>query len=185
MYHTHEATLPHDKVYALLGMSSDDLSEAGLSPNYGVEWEELLKRLVKFLLGEKVSVETWCHREMAVVQSKGCILGHVSPVENDIAWDDIQNVDITLKNIPRYLGHKGEWSARWALQASAKSIQKGDLVCLLQGVSKPIIIRRCKDHFAVIMIAACWELGTANQSDRLGDHVTRGRNDLSAKSTCT
>ena len=31
----------------------------------------------------------------------------------------------------------------------------------------------------------CWELGTVNQSDRLGDHVTRGRNDLSAKSTCT
>ena len=31
----------------------------------------------------------------------------------------------------------------------------------------------------------CWELGTANQSDRLGDHVIRGRNDLSAKSTCT
>ena len=34
-------------------------------------------------------------------------------------------------------------------------------------------------------ICRCWELGTANQSDRLGDHVIRGRNDLSAKSTCT
>ena len=34
-------------------------------------------------------------------------------------------------------------------------------------------------------VVSCWELGTANQSDRLGDHVIRGRNDLSAKSTCT
>src|SRR4051795_4819938 len=34
MYHTHKATKRHDKVYALLGMSSDDLSEANLLPNY-------------------------------------------------------------------------------------------------------------------------------------------------------
>src|SRR5215216_5740368 len=47
MYHTHNATELHDKVYALLGMSSVDGSRASLSPNYGVPWEELLQRLVK------------------------------------------------------------------------------------------------------------------------------------------
>jgi hypothetical protein len=36
MYHTHEATKRYDKVYALLGMSSDNLKKAGLVPNYGV-----------------------------------------------------------------------------------------------------------------------------------------------------
>jgi hypothetical protein len=30
MYHAHEATQIHDKVFALLGMSSDDLSKSGL-----------------------------------------------------------------------------------------------------------------------------------------------------------
>jgi hypothetical protein len=35
-YYTHEATKRHDKVYALLGISSDDLSKANLQPNYGV-----------------------------------------------------------------------------------------------------------------------------------------------------
>ena len=35
------------------------------------------------------------------------------------------------------------------------------------------------------LFVSCWELGTANQSDRLGDHVTGGRNDLSARSACT
>ena len=52
MYHNHDATLLHDKVYALLGMSgisSDGLSKANLLPNYGVKWEELLQRLIKFL----------------------------------------------------------------------------------------------------------------------------------------
>src|SRR4051812_45557292 len=53
MYHTHEASKRHDKVYALLGMSTDDLSLARISPDYGVPWEELLKRIIKHLLGEK------------------------------------------------------------------------------------------------------------------------------------
>ena len=77
MYHTHKATKRHDKVYALLGMSSDDLSKAGLLPNYGLPWKELLQRLAKFLLYEKVSVETWGDKEMAVIKSKGCVLGKV------------------------------------------------------------------------------------------------------------
>jgi hypothetical protein len=36
MYHAHEATKRHDKVYALLGMSSDDLRKAKLLPDYRV-----------------------------------------------------------------------------------------------------------------------------------------------------
>jgi len=36
MYHTREATVPNDKVYALLGMSSNGLSATGLSPDYTV-----------------------------------------------------------------------------------------------------------------------------------------------------
>jgi hypothetical protein len=36
MYHTHEPTKRHNKVYALLGMSSDDFSKANLLPDYRV-----------------------------------------------------------------------------------------------------------------------------------------------------
>jgi hypothetical protein len=35
-----------------------------------------------------------------------------------------------------------------------KSIRMGDLIYLLQGASKPLIIRLCQDHCAVIMITA-------------------------------
>jgi hypothetical protein len=34
MYHTHEATKRYDKVYALLGMISDNFSDMNLSPDY-------------------------------------------------------------------------------------------------------------------------------------------------------
>lgn len=161
MYHNHEATLLHDKVYALLGMSGmsfDDLSKANLLPNYEVEWEELLQRLVKFLLCEKMSIETWSGKEIAVIKSKGCILGKISSVQNTISLDGRQGVNVIFKNISGHLaGHLGYnrgRSAHWTLQPSAKPIRDGDLICLLQEASKPTIIRLRKDHFVIIMIAA-------------------------------
>ncbi|KAF1960420.1 HET-domain-containing protein, partial [Byssothecium circinans] len=152
MYHAHEATKRHDKVYALLGMSSDDLSEANLLPDYNDPWEELLQRLAKFLLGEKISVETWGDKEIAAIKSKGCILGKISEVLGDTSLDDRHGVDVIVKNT---LGQPGGKEMQyWTLGSSAKSIRDGDLICLLQGASKPAVIRSCKDHFAIIMIAA-------------------------------
>ncbi|KAF1968541.1 hypothetical protein BU23DRAFT_655767, partial [Bimuria novae-zelandiae CBS 107.79] len=154
MYHAHEATKRHDKVYALLGMSSDDLSKAGLLPDYGVPWEELLQRLTKYLLSEEISVETWDDKEIAVIKSKGVILGKVSSVQSDMALDDRQGVDVIFTNIPGHPGDMGEWGAHWTLQVSAKSIRDGDIICLLQGASKPTIIRLSEDYFVIIMIGA-------------------------------
>ena len=36
IYHTYEAINRHDKIYALLGISLDNFSVAGLSPDYWV-----------------------------------------------------------------------------------------------------------------------------------------------------
>ena len=115
--------------------------------------EKLLQRLVKFLLCKEISVETWDDREIAVIKSKGCILGQVSSVESDSTRYDRQHVTVIFKNTSTSLEYRRKWGDRWTLQASAKSIRKGDIVCLLQGASKPTIIRPCKDHFAVIVIA--------------------------------
>jgi hypothetical protein len=41
MFYTYEATERHDKVYALLGMSSDTLNAADLLPDYKVLWKEV------------------------------------------------------------------------------------------------------------------------------------------------
>jgi hypothetical protein len=146
MFHTREASDVRDKVYALLGMSSDDPGGAGLRPDYTVSWKELFQQLVKFVLSKDVSVETSDNSQRAVIKSKGCILGKVSSVRSD----GRQNVNITSKNPAWDLGDKSEWT----LQASAKSIQEGDIVCLLQGASKPTFVRLCKDRFTVVVVAA-------------------------------
>ncbi|KAN0114431.1 hypothetical protein V8E51_003975 [Hyaloscypha variabilis] len=153
-YHTHEATKLHDKVYALLGMSSDDLKDTDLLLGYEVLWEDLLQRLAKFLLGDKVSVEAWPDTEGAVIKSKGRVLGRVSLEKSSIASEDGHDVDIIFQNTLAQPGYGKEWSAHWTLHSSAKSIRDGDLVCLLDGSPKPTIIRPCKDHFVVITIAA-------------------------------
>jgi hypothetical protein len=53
-----------------------------------------------------------------------------------------------------------------------KSIQVGDLVCLLQGASKPTIIRLCNDHFDIIIIAATplGEILKLSQSTKVFSH---------------
>ncbi|RYP04816.1 hypothetical protein DL765_010045 [Monosporascus sp. GIB2] len=153
MYHTRKATDPRDKVYALLGMSSDDRTVAGLSANYNIPWGELFEKLIHFVLSERVSVDTWDDKEIAVIKGKGCILGEVSSVERDIAWEDRQHVGITWQNAPSHFGVRRAWSSRWTFQVSAKSVQVGDAICLLRGASRPTIIRQYGDYWAVIMIA--------------------------------
>ncbi|RYP26488.1 hypothetical protein DL767_007992 [Monosporascus sp. MG133] len=153
------ATKRHDKVFALLGMSFDNLGVSGLSLDYTVPWKTLFKQLIKLLLNSQVSVKIWAEMT-AAIESKGCILGKVSSVERDNR-DDRQQVAITSKDASGYLRHE----RKWTLQPSAKSVQAGDLVCLLRGALKPTIIRPCKDHFSVVMLTALLkDIGTEDGS---------------------
>jgi hypothetical protein len=130
-------------------MCSDDLTAAGLEPNYDLEWKELMKRLVKFILGDQISIETWNNKEIAVLKSKGCVLSRVAEVENSVAsGGNVQSVKVVLRNIS---GRGRGGIIRWTLRISAKHIQNGDLIYLLQGASKPTIARLRNNHFEIIM----------------------------------
>ncbi|GAB1195906.1 hypothetical protein APSETT444_005171 [Aspergillus pseudonomiae] len=81
-YHTHDATLRHDKIYALLGMSSDGSSAKDLLPNYELPWEALFERLIKHVLSAHVSVRIGQDKDTAVIQAKGWVLGRVHEVQS-------------------------------------------------------------------------------------------------------
>ncbi|KAM0175400.1 hypothetical protein ACHAPC_009643 [Botrytis cinerea] len=153
MYHSHKATIRHDKVYALLSMSSDGLNSADLLPDYKLPWKTLLQRLVKFILNEKVNVETWDDREISIIKSYGFVLGHISSTKIDDTQYHKQYMNIVFNDTPISLWYREEYGTTWILQASAQIVRPGDLVCLLHGASKPAIIRACKDHFTIIMMA--------------------------------
>ncbi|KAF7885111.1 hypothetical protein EAF00_010929 [Botryotinia globosa] len=98
MYHTRMATKIHDKVYALLSLSSDTPSLAGLSPDYKVIWKTLLELLVKFILFKDVSVKTWDGKEIALIESWGYVLGHVLSIDIDSTRYKRQCVNIDFNN---------------------------------------------------------------------------------------
>ncbi|OCK73148.1 HET-domain-containing protein [Lepidopterella palustris CBS 459.81] len=161
MYHAHGATKLHDKVYALLGMCSDDLGKpeaAGLEPNYDLEWKELMRNVIQFILGSQVFVDTWEDKELAMIKSRGFILGKVS----DVANTELGGQRLAVIHRSKQLGLITDDS--WNLRKSAIPIQKGDFICVLQGTSKPTIIRLCDDHFIIIMIAAVHSEYTQAQS---------------------
>ncbi|EJT76052.1 hypothetical protein GGTG_05976 [Gaeumannomyces tritici R3-111a-1] len=142
MYHTRQATNPLDKVYALLGMSSDD---PRIKVDYKSSWNDLFRELVNFSLPSAVSVSTWDAKEVAVVEANGYVFGEVSSAGDDM--------EITWKTAPDHPDAEVEPKSRFAFQASAKAIEKGDVVCLLQGASRSTIIRPCDGFSTIIRIA--------------------------------
>jgi len=153
MYHTRKASNPLDKVYALLGMSDDDPHAAGLEANYDAAWEEVFRKLIHFCLSHQMSVSTWNDVEVAVIEAKGCILGEVSSVEANALRNDKQWVDIAWKNTPGYFSSNGKQSSHFTFHTSAKTVQVGDVICLLQGASRPTIVRLCDGFSTIIRIA--------------------------------
>jgi hypothetical protein len=149
MYHTHEATKPHDRIYALLGMCSDDLGEANLLPNYGEPWEVTMQRLTTFLLGDNIEVRTWKDKNGTTIRGVGNFIGRVLWVQRDSESDDREVIEISL------LDHvsKSLKAAHWSLQLSARPVREGDIICLLRGARSPSIIRLFEFHFIIIMIA--------------------------------
>ncbi|KAI0186562.1 heterokaryon incompatibility protein-domain-containing protein [Xylaria flabelliformis] len=151
-YHTRKATNRLDKVYALLDMSSDDPNKTGLIANYNVSWREVFRKLVEFSLSNQMSVDTWDDKEVAVIEGKGYVVGEVYSVDN--TQYDRQRMDITWKNTSSMFDPTKIQSPHFTFHASAKPVQKGDIVCLLQGASKLTIVRLCGDFLTIIMIAA-------------------------------
>jgi hypothetical protein len=162
MYHTHDAEILHDKIYALLGMCSDRPMlprEASLEPNYKLEWKILMQRLIQFLLGSNVTVKTWNDKAIAVIRSKGCIIGNVTSVESKpSSGGNSQCIEAIFRSaspeVSNGWGRSVQSCVRWTLWTYAKSIQPGDLICFLEGAPEPTILRLHKGYFIIVMIKA-------------------------------
>lgn len=152
MYNTRRATVRHDKIIALLGMASQDdfsnLKNHGLLPDYRVSWQELLRRLVQFILGSKVRIETRANEEKAEIFGKGYFMGIVSSLFKDssgsVAAQIAEFEPVRTKKPPKV--------SSLPLPASANEVRVGDLVWIFEGSAHPMIIRRIEMFFYIIMI---------------------------------
>ena len=155
MYHSREATDPRDKVYALLGMSSDDGAKTAMSADYTAPWGQVFRRCVHRFLSDQVSVDTWDDKEIAMIRGKGRILGEVYSVVRDdaTAWEDVQTVDIAWREATSHPGAREKGASRWTLQSGAKPVKVGDAICLVQGASRPTVVRQRRDHWVIVRVA--------------------------------
>ncbi|OOF96412.1 hypothetical protein ASPCADRAFT_404946 [Aspergillus carbonarius ITEM 5010] len=151
MYHSHFATVPHDKVYALLGLCADDPNTPCLRPNYNLPWNVVVEQVVAYIFGGQCTVTALSDTQTAVIKGKGWVLGQI----NSVKWRNLgyyqQHIGIAFRNTPLAQRYRKKWGAEWVLQRSAASIQQGDIVGLLQGASRPSIIRLSKSRISVII----------------------------------
>jgi ankyrin repeat protein len=147
MYHSHKATVQHDKVYALLGMSSDATNEMSLSPNYDLPWTDLFGILIKFLLHADIFVEPSPTEEATSIKGAVCILGFIHSVTSkqatEVKW---RNVSGTTEDSELPINF-------WTPRPSAKPLTKGDIVCLFPGATHPTIIRIHGLQWIIVQIA--------------------------------
>ncbi|KAL4888924.1 HET-domain-containing protein [Aspergillus ambiguus] len=147
MYCNHNATKHHDKVYALLGLSAD-ADSAALVPNYQLAWHEVFKRLTQHVF-PRYSVETWYGSEIAIIKAKGWVLGYIHSCSESLK-DSRQTFEVVSNQTCQQLGYHDGWETGWSIQASGELLQDGDIICLLEGLSEPSILRLCADYYTVL-----------------------------------
>jgi hypothetical protein len=79
-YRDRRASDQRDKVFALLGMSTD-CATVNLLPDYTTTWEDLFNRLVRSFVGSHTSVAIRSKGPVAIIRAKGWVVGLVFDVE--------------------------------------------------------------------------------------------------------
>lgn len=164
MYHTHQVSLRLDKIYALLGMSSD----MPISVDYGASWRDVFQKFVQSSFSDEVSVDTWEDLDIAVIRGKGHYIGAVDSVQRHADKDYMQSVRFSGNAEFKRHGQGGPGGV--SLQVSAKPIQKGDVLVLFRGAKDPTIIR-LRPRYATVIVAAI--ASTDLRTERLRQEVNK------------
>ncbi|KAF7526494.1 hypothetical protein G7054_g10751 [Neopestalotiopsis clavispora] len=165
MFHGREATKSHDKIYALLGMSSTDMDGSGLLPDYTVPFGQLFERLIKFIMSNQLTVECQDDKEAAVFKGRGRVLGTVTKVKDGILNEHEKRIvvrwghDLFPNRVSVY-----DNESSWDIRIPAIPLREGDIIILIQGATEPSIIRVYED-FSIVIVAVAM-LRSATGKDR-------------------
>ena len=77
MYRFHEVTKPHDKVFALLGTSSDTFGLRSVVQDYQMPFKTLFHRVARHIFGPKVGMVVWEKEQVAVILARRRVCGRV------------------------------------------------------------------------------------------------------------
>ncbi|KAJ4991667.1 het domain protein [Stagonosporopsis vannaccii] len=143
LYHEYGATKRHDKIYALLGMSTD-VMEVGLTPDYSCPWEELLRHVLQYLLSKSIHINTWHSRAVVTIRGQCYIIGSLTHVNPDLSSDGRSETAV--------LQARDGTTTAWTLWPSAKRSRVGDLLCFFKNARRASILRPYSEYFHIISI---------------------------------
>lgn len=156
MFRFREATDRRDKVYALLGIASQSPEAYDIKPDYSVEWATVFRELTRSVLGTKVEAD-WIKnngKEYGQLTGKGCTLGRVVGVDN--SKSNCQLVSITPTSHFSRQADEGPQKAdlKWIIHNSTTAVQRGDVICWIEGSKGATIVRSQENCFMVIVVLA-------------------------------
>jgi hypothetical protein len=154
MFQSRCATDPRDKVYALLGMSSDDSDSKTLDADYSKSWPEVFRDLVQMTFGSNVDLSMSTSMGIAFVRVKTYPIGRITYVESNVDTSGRQKLKFELRRSIAMRYKDGLlWNAEWVIECTSLPIKQGDLVCLVQGAYNPTLVRLHDDHCSIILAA--------------------------------
>lgn len=154
MYLARQATDVRDKVYALLGMCSDDVRSSGLTPDYSRPLGKLFDLVCNHLFGMvPISIKTCGDRHVVGMRGPGRVLGHVRRDVREAqlgAQLGTYQLDIKFKI-------KGSWSESYRTwRVRVPTAKQGDVFFIMPGARWPMIGRVIDDSLLIVAtMASC------------------------------
>ena len=129
LFHGREATHQVDKVYALLGMASDD-NILELLPDYKVPWNKLFYRITRYFFCHTPPSDTYVvSEEVSTFTATGTILGTSDQVAA------MPSLGLAAANLSR-----------------PGSVRGGDIVCRFSGARTQTVIRPYHDYWLIVAL---------------------------------
>ncbi|PSN65258.1 HET-domain-containing protein [Corynespora cassiicola Philippines] len=149
-FRAQKATDRRDKIYALLGLSTD-ASELKIRANYLKPWEELLVNLLGPTLGVHATITMQREWNCVRVHANACIIGRIHSVS--AASTGTASHDVRLDVARSIRGTTCHSLASWVVRDIDIRIETGDILCLVKEARLPMLIRTQKDRLVVVAIA--------------------------------
>lgn len=162
-FRTWNASKALDKVYALLGISSDARSVPELQPDYTISQDVLAQKLVRFAFPNSVINPQSTRQDGVLFEIEGLFLGTIGGDSEILSFrDDIDSgrwwgLDTDKSHLPDEVLDSvvsDLLQDSWSIPAvNQRLLQKGSPVVLLRGASRPTVLRLHRGHYVVDVLA--------------------------------
>ena len=162
-FRTWNASKALDKVYALLGISSDASSVQELQPDYTISQDVLAQKLVRFAFPNSVINRQPTRQDEVVFEIEGLFIGTIGGESKILSFrDDIDSgrwwkIDTDKSHLPDEVLNsvasdllQGSWNIP---AVNERLLQEGSPVVSLRGASRPTVLRLHGGHYVVDMLA--------------------------------